>query len=146
MESKPMLIPREKSPLPEKNSPWGGSNPRRCMMHGIEPNTLPTRYSGPITVSNSILMKLRTVRKLECQRLYFHLVTPRKWQGHKWYKKPISRSGMKKKWLKKSPIWLQIIPPLAVPTGLILWAHKTKQGMYYTFTYWGNWRNSNVRF
>ena len=47
MESERMLTPREKSPLPEKFSPRGGSNPRRCIWQNSEPNTLPVSYSGP---------------------------------------------------------------------------------------------------
>ena len=44
MEFEPMLIPREKSLLPE-NFPRGGSNPRRCEQRA---QTLPTSYSGPV--------------------------------------------------------------------------------------------------
>ena len=40
-ESKLMLTPREKSPLP-KILPGGGWNPRRCIKEDSEPNTLPT--------------------------------------------------------------------------------------------------------
>ena len=42
-----MLTPREKYPLPE-NFPRGGSNPRRC---GQRAQTLPTSYSGPLSMS-----------------------------------------------------------------------------------------------
>ena len=47
MESEPMLTPREKFPLPEKNLPRGGSNRRRCIKQDSEPNTLATSYPGP---------------------------------------------------------------------------------------------------
>ena len=47
MESEPMLTPREKFPLPEKNLIRGGSNPGRCIKQDSEPDTPPTSYSGP---------------------------------------------------------------------------------------------------
>ena len=49
VESEPMLTPREKSPVPEKNPIRGGWNPRHCIKQDSEPNTLyiPTSYPGP---------------------------------------------------------------------------------------------------
>ena len=46
LESEPILTPRGKSPLPEKNSPQRRIEPS-CIKQEIEPNTLPTSYSGP---------------------------------------------------------------------------------------------------
>ena len=47
MESESMLTPRGKYLLPGKNLLRGGSNPRRCVKQGSEPNALLTTYSGP---------------------------------------------------------------------------------------------------
>ena len=48
MESEPMLIPREKSPLPKKILLRGGSNPGRCIKQDSKPNILPTELFGPL--------------------------------------------------------------------------------------------------
>ena len=46
IESEPILIPREKSPLRRLR---GGSNPRRCITQNSEPNnTLPTELFRPL--------------------------------------------------------------------------------------------------
>ena len=50
MESEPMSTPREKSPLPEKNSPQRRiepTNPQHCIKQDSKPNTLPTSYPPP---------------------------------------------------------------------------------------------------
>ena len=39
----------------KKVLPRGGSNPRCCIMLHSEPNTLPTSYSGPFTLTNPFL-------------------------------------------------------------------------------------------
>ena len=44
-ESEPMLTPREKSPLPEKNLPRGASNPWRWIKQDSEPNTKLQKFS-----------------------------------------------------------------------------------------------------
>ena len=44
IESEPILIPREISPLPEKNS---SEQDRGCIEQDSEPNTPPKSYSGP---------------------------------------------------------------------------------------------------
>ena len=46
MESEPMLTPRAKIPSTRKILPRGGSNPRRCIKQGSDPDTLPTSYFG----------------------------------------------------------------------------------------------------
>ena len=55
MESEPMLTPREKSPLLEKNFLRGGSNPQHYIKQDSELNTLPTSYSGPVVSQYSPL-------------------------------------------------------------------------------------------
>ena len=51
MDSEPMFIPREKSPLPEAEREEGevGSHQPRCITQGREPNVLPTELSRPPT-------------------------------------------------------------------------------------------------
>ena len=51
MESEPTFTPRAKFPQPSKILLRGGWNPRRCIKHDSEPNTLPTSYSDPCSWS-----------------------------------------------------------------------------------------------
>ena len=48
MESKPVLTPEKKCPLPEFVFLRGGSNPGRCITQDSEPNTLPTELFRPL--------------------------------------------------------------------------------------------------
>ena len=74
MDSEPMLTPREKSSLPEKNLLRGGSNSRRCVKQDNEPNTLPVELFGPPSLRYKCRLDMKQTRNSSRQTL---TVTPK---------------------------------------------------------------------
>ena len=77
MESEPMLTPREKSHLREKNFFRRGPNPRCCKKQDSKPNTLPMSCSGPWMIFYACLwtvdqsLVVREIRSIDYRQLRY---------------------------------------------------------------------------